>query len=163
MKKTTFFFITLINITLIGNNTLSAQEQPRTNIIKNFYTQMFAEDIKAEDLVKNLIRYADTLSFKNTVNALLDIRNPKNEISDNFILMKDDITNNKIKIYDYKSFTPKDKSKFIFLDPLRRKDVYKVIFKNAMPSFILLNDNKIESFIGFQKPGSEVYTFLVFE
>ena len=69
---------------------------------------------------------------------------------------------NNFFISSYNSFPETDKIKFKNLVEDKRKEIYKVDLRNGAPQYFLIEKDKIVSFFGFQKAGSEDYTFIVF-
>ena len=71
------------------------------------------------------------------------------------------INQSSLSISHYNSFSTDDKLKFNKLTEAMRDNVFKIKLKYTIPAFILIDKDKIESFFGFQKGGSE-YFFMVF-
>lgn len=44
-----------------------------------------------------------------------------------------------------------------------KNNLYKVSTKHTIPGYILLKSDKIASFFGFKKAGSESHTFIVYQ
>ena len=139
----------------------SGQNKSDMKLIKEFYKALYNESIAPQKVVDKYVQYADSIQYKTAVDGILNFRNNSEDF---FVSLKKDITENKYTLLPYSSFGNTDKAKFNNIPEESRKGIYKVDLKNGIiPQYVWLDNGKIESFFGFQKPGSDDFYFIVFK
>ncbi|MFH6935578.1 hypothetical protein [Flavobacterium sp. FlaQc-30] len=153
-------------LTLLVVNSFSINGQEVTDhsqILKEFYFDLYADNITPEEIVSEYILYSDASQYKKAIDMVLDFRNLAIEENEHFGLLKKDIKENNFSISAYSYFDESDKVKFTEVAKEKRNNIYKVTLKNTIPQYVLLENNKIVSFFGFQKAGSNEYYFVGFQ
>lgn len=153
-----------LTIVMIFGCSLSfyGQENNQIKLIKNFYQELYTINVSPKEISSKYIEYSDVDQYEKAINMIMDFRNLATEENGHFFLLKKDISENNFSISPFSSLEEVDKSKFKNLTKRKQKNVYKVDFKNTIPQYILMKKNKIMSFFGFQKAGSDDYIFIVF-
>ncbi|MDL2142458.1 hypothetical protein QQY79_07990 [Flavobacterium tructae] len=155
--------LSLVLVLILGYSLDSyGQENNEIKLIRDFYKALYINDIDPEEIVARYIKCSDADQCKKGVYMVMDFRNLANEEKGNFFLLKKDIMENNFFISSYNSFPETAKIKFKNLVEDKRKEIYKVDLRNGAPQYFLIEKDKIVSFFGFQKAGSEDYTFIVF-
>lgn len=139
-----------------------SQENKGIKLIESFYRELYINDITSEEIVYKYIAYSDEEQHKKAVYMVMDFRNLAIDESGHFFLFKKDIIENNFTLSSYDTFRDVDKAKFKNLAKKKRKNVYKIDLKNTIPQYILVENDKIISFFGFQKAGYDDYIFVVF-
>jgi len=154
-------FLTLVLI--LGYSLDSyGQENNEVKLIKDFYNALYINNINPEEILSKYIKYSDADQYKKGISMIVDFRSFAKEENGNFFLLKKDIVENNFSISSYTSFDEIDKAKFNNLEEKKRENVHKVDLKHSIPQYILIENDKIVSFFGFQKASSNDYTFIVF-
>lgn len=154
-------FLTLVLILGCSLDSYS-QESNEIKLIKDFYKALYINNINPEEIVSQYLKYSDADQYKKGTSMIIDFRNFAKEENGNFFLLKKDVVENNFSISSYNSFNEIDKAKFNNLEEKKRENVFKVDLKHSIPQYILIENDKIVSFFGFQKASSNDYTFIVF-
>ncbi|MFD2554780.1 hypothetical protein [Sphingobacterium tabacisoli] len=143
--------------------TAHGQGKVPSDQIRTFYSKLYNLTINPADIVKEYIIYSDSIGYNSAVATIESFRNPVNGEGEHFMLLKHDIQHNDYILSAYESFVDQEKMKFQYLDNIQHLQLYKISPKHTINQYILMKDNKIHSFAGFQKRGSDTYTFIVYE
>jgi hypothetical protein len=158
MKNLSLILVLIFGFPLV----IYSQENNRVKLIEDFYRELCIKDVAPEEIVSNYIGYSGEDQYNKAIHMVIDLRNLGNEESGHFFLLKRDISENDFFISSYDNFSEIDKAKFKNLAKNKRKNVYKINLKNTIPQYILMEKDKIISFFGFQKAGSDDHIFIVF-
>jgi hypothetical protein len=138
-----------------------AQISDQNYLIRTFYEKVYDSNISSRDIVSNYVVYTDTVGYNNAVGTIESLRDPDN-LGEHFSSLRKDITNKDFTLTSYSLFDDKEKAKFQDLNAVDRNNIYRLNPKNTIQQYLLIKENKICSFFGFQKTGSDTYTFIVY-
>lgn len=158
MKYVIFVLLLVTSLTINGQGVTDHRQ-----MLKDFYKDLYTDNIAPEEIVSEYILYLDESQYKKATDMVLDFRKLALEESGHFGFLRKDIKENNFSISAYSSFDDSDKVKFTKVAEEKRNNIYKVTLKNTIPQYVLLENNKIVSFFGFQKGGYNEYYFIVFE
>jgi|GEM_PF-1135798 len=154
-------FTSLISALLMINISMSQEINPTKNFIKNFYKDMFDNIKSPEEILKEYVVYSDS-SASYAINTINYYRLGSN-INETFVIsFKESMNNNTIKLIGYDAFKEEDKVKFLTFNQKRLQDIYKLSFDKNYSVYVLVKEQKIESFFGSQKGGADPYYFLIY-
>lgn len=157
MKNQILLFLMII----IFSSLCKAQIKDQNHLIKVFYEKVYNSNVSPKEIVLNYVVYNDSAGYNNAIGAIESLRDP-NSLGEHFSLLKKDITNKDFILTSYRLFDSKEKAKFHDLNEVDRNNIYRLNPKNTIQQYLLIRGNRICSFFGFQKTGSETYTFIVF-
>jgi hypothetical protein len=147
---------------IVFSSLCKAQIDDQNYLIRTFYEKVYNSKVSAEQIVSDYIIYNDSMGYNNAINTIISLRDPKNNLGEHFSLLGKDIINREFTLTSYNLFDDQEKSKFQNLDSLDRNNIYRLNPKNTIQQYLLVKGNKICSFFGFQKAGSDTYTFIVY-
>ncbi|KIA90867.1 hypothetical protein OC25_24100 [Pedobacter kyungheensis] len=154
--------ISLIIIAVFSFCSLSSGQENGDKLIRKFLADIYNTKISSEVIISKFVKHEDTVSLRTAALAILDMRSPRDSSTGHFSIMKKDILEHNFSIDNFIAFNSSDQSQFNNLSEVDKKGVYRIKLKNTIPVYVLVKQNKIVSFFGFRKAGSDFYTFIVY-
>ncbi|KKX47409.1 hypothetical protein [Sphingobacterium sp. IITKGP-BTPF85] len=153
----------IISILTLFSSIVIGQNSERMILIKDFYQNLYKKNITPEKMVEKYIFYKGTKGHSNAIKSIQQLRDSTSASDDHFLLLRNDILNEDFTVQQYNQFSDIDIAKFSELDDQFKCNIYKVTPKSTIPNFILIQENKIASFFGFQKGENSSYLFLTYQ
>lgn len=139
------------------------QNSEQMMLIKEFYHNLYKENIAPEKMVEKYIFYKGDKGRSNAIKSIQQLRDSSISNDKHFLLLRNDILNKNYTVQHYDEFNNKDIVKFSELDNQFKTNIYKVTPKSTIPNYILIQGNKIASFFGFQKGENSSYIFITYQ
>ena len=132
-------------------------------LIKEFYHNLYKENITPEKMVEKYILYEGAQGFSNAIKSIQQLRDSSSSNDEHFLLLRNDILNKDFTVQQYDQLSDTDIAKFREIDDQFKSNIYKVTPKSTIPNYILIQGNKIASFFGFQKGENSSYIFMSYQ
>lgn len=132
-------------------------------LIKEFYHNLYKENITPEKMVEKYILYEGAQGLSNAIKSIQQLRDSSSSNDEHFLLLRNDILNKDFTVQQYDQFSDTDIARFREIDDQFKSNIYKVTPKSTIPNYILIQENKIASFFGFQKGENSSYIFMSYQ
>lgn len=157
-------FLLMLSITISAFSLSSyGQESEKSQLIRQFYEKVYDQMTSPEQIVQDYIIYGDSMGYKSALASIISFRQPSGDLREHFNILKKDIVGQEFTLKSYCCFRADEKAKFQYIEEEDRVNIYKIKPRNTIQHYLLLRNDKIRSFFGYEKAGSDQYTFLVYE